>query len=40
MKIEFGRELPCEASRAPHYKVSINKLLSHIKKTLKEVNGK
>ncbi len=30
----FGKELPGTASSAPHYKVSINKLLSHIKKEI------
>lgn len=32
---EFGKELPGQTSKAPHYKVSRNKLLSHIKKRLK-----
>ena len=31
----IGKELPGTASSAPHYKVSINKLLSHIKKEMK-----
>jgi len=31
---EIGRELPATASSAPHYKVSTNKLLSHIKDKL------
>ena len=33
---EIGKELPGRASRTPHYKVSRNKLLSHIKKRLKK----
>ncbi len=33
----IGKELPGKTSDAPHYKVSYNKLLSHIKKTLEEL---
>ena len=33
---EIGRELPWQASSAPHYKVSTNQLLSHIKDKLAE----
>ena len=36
----FGKELPDRTSNPPHYKVSTNKLLTHIKDTLKELNGK
>jgi hypothetical protein len=32
---EIGKELPGQTSSVPHYKVSTNKLLSHIKKTIK-----
>ena len=32
----FGKELPGSTSKTPHYKVSRNKLLSHIKKRLKK----
>ncbi len=33
---KFGKELPGQTSRVPHYKVSANKLLSHIKESLNE----
>ena len=36
---QFGRELPGQASSTPHYKVSTNKLLSHILKYLREGNS-
>ena len=35
----IGKDLPGSASNVPHYKVSYNKLLSHIKETLKEMDN-
>lgn len=34
----YGKELPGSASRTPDYKVSKNKLLSHIKKQISEIS--
>lgn len=35
----FGKELPNRVSTAPHYKVSDNKLLAHIRKQLRQQEG-
>ena len=36
---KIGKDLPGSVSDVPHYKVSYNKLLSHIKKTLEETES-